>query len=364
VDDIIDIPLPGQPLSYKQATDGKSNSRPVMHPFVAGPENKLVETAILTVLERPGHIYNPLVLYGPSGTGKSHLALGLAAEWRVRYGHRSVEYTTAVDFARQFTEALATQAVEDFQIQYRKAPLVIIEDIDELIHKQSPRLNIQEELIHTLAALTDWDRQVVITSSRAPSQLRNLLPGLQSRLIAGLEVPLLPPARETRKAILQRLAERRGIQLPKLVVGALAEGLHTTVPELYGALTQLEVQAHLDGGTIEMSLVHRYLTQRKQLQKPPLRDIAATTAQFFSLNLSDLRSRSRRRIIVTARAVAIYLARQLTRASFQQIGKYFGGRDHTTIIYNYQKLKTTLEKDPAMREAIQELQAKWGDRQS
>jgi chromosomal replication initiator protein len=365
VDGIIHIPLAGQPLACETQADGESDPRPSLRQFVAGPENRLVEVAVFAILEGRGqdgrgpHPYNPLVLYGPSGTGKSHLALGMAAEWRIRYGRRSVEVTSAVDFARELADAVETQAVDDFRRKYRKPSLVVVEDIDKLVDKRSSKLSAQEELIHTIDVLMNYGRQLVATASEAPSRLGNLLPGLQGRLTAGLSIPLLPPGLETRKALLRRLAQYRELQLPEPVVEVLAEGLQVTVSELYGALVRLEMQIRLDGVKMDPAVARRFLAERDASWRPSLRDIALAAARLFSLNLSDLRGPSRRRAVVSARNAAVYVARQLTRDSFKQIGDFLGGRDHTTVMHGYRKLETALQSDPVIREAVQQLQKKW-----
>ena len=183
--------------------------------FFAGPENRLVEVAVRSVVEEQINGYNPLVFYGPSGTGKSHLAHGLAAAWKARDRRQRVVCTTAVDFARELADAIETQGVDEFRAKHRGAALLVVEDLGMLATRKSGKLNAQEELIHTLDALVAEDRWVVVTASAAPAALPGILPALQSRLTAGLLIPLAPPGVEARLAIFEQLAALRNIPLPE-----------------------------------------------------------------------------------------------------------------------------------------------------
>jgi chromosomal replication initiator protein len=184
--------------------------------------------------------------------------------------------------------------------------------------------------------------------------LPEILPALQSRLTAGLTMPIALPSAQTRVAIVQQLAERRKLDLPEAAVRVLAEGVSGAASELAGALMQLEMPVRLNGGTVDAQAVHDYLSDRRG-KRPSLHDIASATALHFSLKLSDLRSPVRRRALVTARGVAVYLARHLTEESLNCIGRYFGGRDHTTVLHSCRKTEMLLESDPTVREAVDHL---------
>ena len=207
--------------------------------FIAGPENRLVEVAVRSAVEGPGNGYNPLVFYGPSGTGKSHLAHGLAAAWKARDRRQRVVCTTAVDFARELADAIETQAVDEFRTKHRGADFLVVEDLGMLATRKLGKLSAQEELIHTLDAMVAEERWMVVTVGRLPAALPGILPALQSRLMGGLLVPLSPPGVEARLAILEQLAAIREIPLPAAVARVLAEGLAATAPELAGSLVQL-----------------------------------------------------------------------------------------------------------------------------
>jgi chromosomal replication initiator protein len=351
VDGVISIPLPGSLLK----PDREECLEIVARSFLAGPENRLVEIAVRSVMSEPVNGYNPLVLYGPSGTGKSHIAHGLASLWKNQNRRHRVVIATAIDFARELNDAIESQAVEEFRTKYRTANLLVIEDLGRLVTKKSEKLNVQEELIHTLDVLLMDERWVVVTASVAPTELPNLLPPLQSRLTAGLVIPLAPPGPEARIAVLQQLASLRNIDLPESVARSLAEGLRGTVPELAGALTQLAAPVQFGAEPIDLQQAKEYITEQNNIQQPTLHEIALATARYFSLRLSDLRSPVRRRALVVARGVAFYLAKRFAKESFEEIGRYFGNRDHTTIMHSYHKTEERVTSDPTTHQAIERL---------
>jgi chromosomal replication initiator protein len=352
VDGVVDIPLPGRMLDFAAE---QGDVIPPCH-FLAGPENRLVEVAVRSVVEQQTTGYNPLVFYGPSGTGKSHLVRGLAAAWKPRERRQRVVCTTAVDFARELADAIETQDVDEFRAKHRNAAMLVVEDLGMLPTRKSGKLNAQEELIHTLDALIAENRWVMMTASAAPSALPGILPALQSRLSAGLMIPLAPPGIEARLAILEQLAAVRNIPLPTPVARVLAEGLIGTAPELAGSLLQLAMSADLETSELDVETARRFIANRGGARQPTLHEIALASARHFSLRLSDLRSPVRRRALVVARGVAVYLARRLTDESLDQIGGYFGGRDHSTIMHSCHKTEELLVSDPAVREAVDQIQ--------
>jgi chromosomal replication initiator protein len=351
VNGVFDIPFSeGYPDSGSGSFRSRNHARAVPA-FVAGPENRLVRVAVDSALNDHGDGYSPLVFYGPSGTGKSHLALGVAAAWRTRFRKQPVIHVTATDFARELAEAIQTKTGDDFALRCRGVALLVVDDVQHLARKPYA----QRELTLTLDALTEGGGRAVLTANRLPSELAEIMPGLRSRLGAGLAVPVSPPGPEAREVILPRLAATLGVELSEAAARVLAEGLDGTVPSLSAALSQLQlstgVKAVIDEGAVE-----DYLAGRAAPGGPSVDQIAATTAQYFRLPLRDLRSASRRRSVATARAVAMYLARNLTQESLHHVGEYFGGRDHTTVAYSCQKTEERLNAEPEIRRAVVSLQ--------
>jgi chromosomal replication initiator protein len=355
VDAIVDIPLPGRLFAGQRGDEKASSAAAAPCNFLAGPENRLVEVVVRNVLEEKPNGYNPIILYGPSGTGKSHLALGMAAAWKARNRHRA-EYVSAVDFARELADAIETQAVEEFRAKYRRAGLLVFEDIGRLVNRKSEKLSAQDEFVYTLDTLINRDSWVIVTSLSAPGEMTGILPALQSRLTAGLMVPLAPPESNTRLAIIRRLAEMRRIDLPDPLARTLADGLHGTVPELMGALIQLQVPQRGSNRRIDAHAVRALLAERENRLRPNLHAIALTSAKHFGLKLSELRSPSRQQAVVAARNAATYLARNMLQCSFEEIGQYFGGRDHTTVMHGWRKMEKLLKIDPATKHEIDELE--------
>ena len=349
--------------------------------FIAGRENLLAVDAIQRLLaatsntpnnpvsfdESAGETprtpladYNPWLLYGMPGTGKSHLALGLAAEWSRRRPTETVTCLTATEFAGQYVDAIEARAVDDWRARLRRPGLFVLEDVGQLVTRGAA----QTELAQTLDALADCGAVVVVTSRVAPSELAGLTPRLRSRLAAGLVVGLVAPGVDARAAIVEQLADLRALTLSKSAARLLADSLAGCVTELAGALAQLEQRAALasmpgrasrSDQCIDDSLVRHYLAERETPRKASLQGITARTARYFALRVADLQSPSRRRAVVVPRNVAMYLARQLTGKSLKQIGDYFGGRDHTTVLHGCRKTEDLIQTDPSTRHAIVEL---------
>ncbi|MCR4411077.1 MAG: DnaA/Hda family protein [Thermoguttaceae bacterium] len=350
-DRVVSIPIPGSALNIDAGRVAKNDSLLPLREFLIGPENRLVLVAIDAVLEGAVPQFQPIVLHGPAGCGKSHLAHGLVSIWRSRFRDRSAVYVTGADFARELADALETRTIDDFHARFRGAGFLAIDDLHLLAGKPAA----QRELIPAIDAVADGGGRVVVTSLWAPERLTGIAPDLQSRLVGGLAVPLALPTAETRRAIVRRLAATRQLDLGDDVTELLADHLDAPVPLLAGAILQLEAEARLAGRAIGVEAVQQLLAARSALAVPSLREIAMAAAQHFAVRLSDLRSPSRRRAVVTARDVAMYLARALTNKSLREIGSYFAGRDHTTVSHGCHKTQKLLESDPAIRTAVEQL---------
>jgi len=328
--------------------------------FIAGPENQLAVHSIDDFLRDQFHDdgacpYNPLVLYGPPGTGKSHLARGLCDAWKKSRPHDNVQCTSAGEFSTAYVEALDHGEYSAWRGSYVGAALLAIEDLSQLSGKQAA----QGELIRIVDALLNAGGKLLITSRFAPTRLSTISAALASRLSAGLCVPLAPPGLEARRAIIDELATQRELHLTADAAQLLAKELIATAPELSGALHDLQSQVG-PHKPVEVELVRDYLRVRATDRTPTLRGIAAHTARHFAVKVADLRSSSRRQSVVTARGMAMYLARQLTGGSLQHIGAYFGGRDHTTVSHGCRKTEALLRSDPATRHAHAQLRETLG----
>ncbi len=353
VNGVLTIPLSGTIANpSRSAKAGVVSSEcadgAVLTEFVAGVENALAATALSPLLEGTLGSHGLLVLYGPHGSGKTHLARGLVDWWRKNFSHAQVNCLSGSDFARQYVEALNDGRLEAWRDEIRQADLFVLEDLGELAGKQSA----QHEFLHTLDALGDREASVVTTARTLPSYWSVLVPPLRSRLSAGLAVPLVFPSRATRRAILEQLAERRNLPVPRRALNGLADGLTGSVPMLVSAIWELELAARMTGEPVDPLRVRKLVSHRDEGAAAKLRDIARLTAKHFGLKLADLKSPERRRALVAARCVAMYLARQLTSCSLTEIGQFFGGRDHTTVLHGCRRTEKLLHHDWSLRQAV------------
>ncbi len=362
VDGVFTIPLPAHALATER--DRKSLRDRGLHlaEFIAGPENRLAGAALDTWLQpatddsiaddlRDAHdAFNPLVLYGPAGSGKSHFARGVVDWWAHRHPAARVICLAGSEFAQAFAAAVHARRVDAWRSELRGALLLVLEDLDQLAAKQPA----QHELCSTLDALAECQARVIVTAHALPQHTSTLIAPLRSRLSAALAVPLSYPGREARQAIIQRFAAARGLQLSKSQEHSLAQGLKLPAPALLAALMELDLTARVDE-LLDAGELRRYLVTHGRGTHTTLPTIARATAKYFVLSLTDLKSASRRQPIVAARGVAMHLARSLTDNSLQQIGHYFGGRDHTTVINGCRRTERAIKHDPEIRQAIVEL---------
>lgn len=347
VDRIVTIPLV-DPTAHN---GGGAGRKLASDSFLAGPENKLAIQVFRACLDRQWGEYSPVSLYGPPGCGKSHLARGLAEFWGRHFPTANIVCHSAGEFGQAYTAALRSDRLSRWRRQMSDADLFVLEDIVSLGGKSS----VQQELRHLLDALAERGSLVIVTGRTLPMVTRVLAPSLRSRLSAGLAVPLALPARSTRRNLVERFAEVRGLALGERTAQHLADGLSLNVPDLLAAVAALEAASRASGRRIDAEFVKEFLASRGGARQPKVRDIAAVTAKYFGLKVADLKSPVRKQPLVTARSMAMYLARQLTSSSLDQVGAYFGNRDHTTVLHACRRTAELVRKDRALRQAVVEL---------
>lgn len=319
--------------------------------FVAGPENRLAEAALWGLLAGEED-YNPIVLHGHSGVGKSQLARDAYNAWKALHPDRPAALVAGIEFARQLTDAIETQSVEDFRDHYRGLAMLVVDDL----HLLSGKTAAQEELMHTVDAVARSSGAVLITCRWPPDQLGGFLSGLVSRLSAGLTVPLVPPGPEARRALLGRYVAALGFPWSEAALELVDQRFRGTAAQLEGLVKQVALTAGQPAARIGPELVASVLDHRPGAGQPELRVIAMAAAKGFSVRLGDLRSGSRRRAVVLARAMAMYLARNLSERTFEEIGRYFGGRDRTTVSHACQRMEALLAQDPSLRQLYTQLE--------
>jgi chromosomal replication initiator protein len=340
-----DIDLPGAPLDARFTFDS----------FVGGKPNELAHAAARRVAEGGPVTFNPLFLYGGVGLGKTHLMHAIAHELQARHPELRVLYLSAEQFMYRFVQALREKQIMDFKEMFRSVDVLMVDDVQFIAGKEST----QEEFFHTFNALVDQNKQIVISADRAPGEIKDLEERIKSRLQCGLVVDLHPTDYELRLGILQQKVDHYRGQYPGLkladgVLEFLAHRISTNVRVLEGALTRLFAFASLVGREITLELAQDCLADvlRASDRKVTIEDIQRKVAEHYSIRLSDMIGPKRVRTIARPRQVAMYLAKTLTTRSLPDIGRRFGGRDHTTIMHGVRKVEELKATDSQLAEDI------------
>jgi chromosomal replication initiator protein len=349
------VSLPSRPQRPDEVEpDTQLNPKYSFDDFVIGSSNRFAHAAANAVAEAPAKSYNPLFIYGGAGLGKTHLLHAIGHYVRNLYPRLRVRYITTEQFTNEFINAIRDDRITTFQRTYRQADVLLIDDIQFLEQKE----RTQEEFFHTFNALHNAEKQIVISSDRPPKQIAQLEDRLRSRFEWGLMTDVQPPDLETRIAILRKKAETDRLGVSPEVLELIASKVQSNIRELEGALIRVSAFASLqrssaDSAMAEMVLKDLFPDDREQEVSVQL--IMDEVADYFSLTVDDLCSPSRSRQLVTARQIAMYLARELTDLSLPRIGKAFGGRDHTTVMHAKQKIAGLMQERRTIYDQVQEL---------
>lgn len=322
--------------------------------FVIGKGNQMAHAAALVVAEEPGTIYNPLFFYGGVGLGKTHLMHAIGHRLRELSPHANVKYVTSEMFANDFIDSIRNRTQKEFRNEYRQVDLLLVDDIQFFSDKEGT----QEEFFHTFNALYDQRKQIVLTSDRLPNEIPKLQERLVSRFAWGLSVDITPPDLETRIAILRSKAEAENLEIPDSTLSYIAGQIDSNIRELEGALLRVQAFATIENLEITTSLAADALKSMlpgKQTVGKNIEDIKKTVAKFYDVTVEEINGRKRVQTIVRPRQVAMYLSREITSESFPKIGKEFGGKDHTTVIYAHDKIDKLLETDFELKNKIDEI---------
>jgi len=343
------------------ATDASRRTRVALNPkyvfsnFVVGPNNNLAHAAALAVAESPGRAYNPLFVYGDAGLGKTHLMHAVGHAVVDHYAELQVEYVTTEAFTNDLITAIREDRMNSFRERYRSIDVLLVDDIQFIAGKE----RTQEEFFHTFNALYESGKQIIVSSDRPPKDIPTLENRLRSRFEWGLITDIQAPELETRIAILTMNAEYRGVDVPSEVIDYIARHATSNIRELEGALVRVIVFASMNNVPMSREVASQALSDvfAPADVVPTMADVLRATARHFGLAGSDLTSKGRRQELVAPRQIAMYLIRDLTSHSFPEIGEFFGGRDHSTVLYAVKKIQERLDDDAELAKTVAEVRA-------
>jgi chromosomal replication initiator protein len=353
--------VPADAMQAQSASDIRLNTAPLderftFDSFVVGKPNELAHAAARRVAEGGPVTFNPLFLYGGVGLGKTHLMHAIAWELKQRSPELTVLYLSAEQFMYRFVQALRDRKMMDFKELFRSVDVLMVDDVQFIAGKEST----QEEFFHTFNALVDQNKQIVISGDRAPGEIANLEDRIKSRLQCGLVVDLHPTDYELRLGILQSKSEQFASQYPDLkmssgVLEFLAHRISTNVRVLEGALTRLFAFASLVGHEITLELTQDCLADilRASERKVSVEEIQRQVADHYNIRLSEMIGPKRLRAFARPRQVAMYLCKQMTSRSLPEIGRRFGGRDHTTVMHGVKRIEELQAHDAQIAEDLE-----------
>ena len=321
--------------------------------FVVGPSNRLAHASCVAVSQSPGNTYNPLFIYGSSGLGKTHLLHAVCFEAQRRLNNVVIQFLSCEDFVNRFIRAIEEGNLAGFQSQFRTVDALVIDDVQFLRERE----HSQEEFFHTFNALYNNGKQIILSADSPPGKIPSLEERLISRFNWGLVTRIDPPSYETRVAIVQKKAHVRGLNISDEIAGYIARKVHANIRELEGALTTIYAVATTTGQEIDLELAQTALEGQIEAaaRHISITDIIQVVTGHFDVRLTDLQSRKRSQSITEPRQICMYLARNLTRHSLEEIGGHLGGRDHTTVMHACSKINQAKDNDPKMSALLNEL---------
>ena len=323
--------------------------------FVVGSCNQFAHAASAAVAEQPAKNYNPLFIYGGVGLGKTHLLNAIGLKTLKLFPDMNVVYVSAEVFMNELINSIRYDKMPKFREKFRNIDCLLIDDIQFIAGKE----RTQEEFFHTFNTLHDAGKQIVVTSDKFPKDIPNLEGRLRSRFEWGLIADIQPPEIETKIAILEKKSQENHIALPGNVALYLASQAESNIRELEGYLVRIAAYSSLTGRQIDLDLVKSVLKQllrKEEKTEITIEEIIKTVGAKFSIKISDIKSQKKNKNLVLARQVSMFLAREMTSASFPDIGVKIGGRDHSTVIYADNKIKKLIEADQELKKTIQEIE--------
>jgi len=334
--------------------DPKDNLNPRYHfnSFIVGSFNELAYAASQAIIENPGTKYNPFFVYGGTGLGKTHLIQAVGNSIKNKNQNQKIFYLTLEKFATDFINSLQNNKANSFKEKYRKYDLLIIDDI-QFIGKME---KIQEELFHTFNTFYENNKQIIFSSDKHPNYIPELADRLKSRFAAGMIVDISPPEYESRLAILKVKLKELNIDLSQEIIEYIASVIQGNIRELEGSLNTIICQYHLKNKPLSISEVKNLLKNNIQPKKNvSIKDVVKIVSNYYSLKEASIYEKTRRKEIVKARQIVMYLLREDFNVSYPLIGQKLGGKDHTTVIHSYLKIKKDLENNPQLLQELDQI---------
>jgi chromosomal replication initiator protein len=349
-------PLPNRPgpAPVEEIRPVTLNPRYTFEAFVTGASNRFAHAAALAVAETPARSYNPLFIYGVAGLGKTHLLHGIAHYVHQNYPAYKVRYVSTEQFLNDYVEGIRTNSMAQFKKKYRENDVLLVDDIQFMEGKEG----LQEEFFHTFNQLHGANRQIVLSSDRPPRAIATLEDRLRSRFEWGLITDIQPPDLETRLAILRKKAEREPTHVPDEVLEFIATHITNNIRELEGALIRVSAFASLNRSPLSAELAAEVLGDVLSDNQPrpvTAKGILEATSKMFGFSVEELQGKSRRRPLVTARQIGMYVCREMTDLSYPAIAREYGGRDHTTVIHAVEKIGALMKERRQIYDQVTEL---------
>ena len=322
--------------------------------FIVGPSNKFAHAASIAVATKPATLYNPLFIYGNSGLGKTHLLYAICNEISFRHPQMNILYIKGDEFTNEMIEAIRHGTTQEFRQRYRKADILLVDDIQFIAGKEST----QEEFFHTFNSLYESKRQIVLTSDRPAKDIATLEERLLTRFEWGLTADIQPPDFETRLAIIRRKAELLDITIPENVCEYIANRLKNNIRQLEGAVKKMKAYHLLNGQAPSIATAQAAISDIINNDQPTpftVEKIIEEVARTFGITSDEIRSAKRSANISKARQMAMYVVREITQLPTEAIGSEFGGRDHSTVVYALQQMEKNIQKDSKIKATAEDI---------
>ncbi len=331
-----------------------SKLEPTFSNFIVGSTNQFAYVAAVAVTNNPGSVHNPLFIYGESGLGKTHLLKAIMAELKLRKPTTNIIYTSGENFLNEMINHMGEKNMSEFHNKYRNADILLMDDI-QFIGKTSVA---QEEFFYTFEALINQGKQIVLTSDRPPKDIPTLEERLRSRFVQGLLADIQPPMLETRIAIIRRKAQAFNMTIPDDVVEFIAERLKNNVRQIEGVVNKLYAVYSIDGSSPTIGVANDIIKDIIYYAQPTevtINNIIDKVAKSFGVSPEDIRSEKKKAEISNARQAAMYIMREVTNLTFEEIGSQFGGKKHSTVIYSIESCESKMEDNPSLKNNIYDI---------